>query len=207
MDWLGDEGVVCDSLPHSPMQMLMIDWIGSEEGRCFYHLADYPDLVDDLYRARLAVASRSTRSPPSRRRRSSSGATTSTASLSRRRLFERYFMPEYEKQAAATSRRGQAALRAHGRPARRPEGPDRPERRRHRRGVPPVPDERHATGEALAAWPEEDDLGWVPGGIYALGPEATREYTEDLCGVRRPTDGSPSRCRPRTSCRTRTCSP
>ena len=49
MDWLGDDGVVLSALPHSPMQMLMIDWVGSEEGRFFYHHADYPDLVEDLY--------------------------------------------------------------------------------------------------------------------------------------------------------------
>ena len=33
IEWLGREGVVLDSLPHSPMQMLLINWVGSEEGR------------------------------------------------------------------------------------------------------------------------------------------------------------------------------
>ena len=51
MDWLGDDGVVTDALPHSPLQMLMIDWIGSEGGRFFYHHVDYPDLVEELYEA------------------------------------------------------------------------------------------------------------------------------------------------------------
>ena len=50
-EWLGDDGLVICSLPHSPMQTLMIDWIGSEEGRFFYHHVDYPELVEDLYEA------------------------------------------------------------------------------------------------------------------------------------------------------------
>src|SRR5450756_3034687 len=49
MDWLGDEGLVVDNLPHSPVQMLMINWVGSDGGRCFFHMADYPELWDDLY--------------------------------------------------------------------------------------------------------------------------------------------------------------
>ena len=44
MEWLGEEGVVLDGLPHSPMQMLMIHWVGSEGGRFFYDLADYPEI-------------------------------------------------------------------------------------------------------------------------------------------------------------------
>ncbi|HUV07586.1 MAG TPA: hypothetical protein VMX75_07635 [Spirochaetia bacterium] len=63
-EWLGDDGLVISALPHSPMQMLMIDWIGSEEGRFYFHHFDYPDLVEDLYRA-----------------------------------VQKFFMPEYEKQA------------------------------------------------------------------------------------------------------------
>ncbi len=51
MDWLGDDGVVLSALPHSPMQMLMIDWVGSEEGRFFFHHVDHPDLVEELYEA------------------------------------------------------------------------------------------------------------------------------------------------------------
>jgi len=51
MDWLGDDGLVLTGCPHSPMNTLMIDWVGSEGGRFFYHLADYPDLVEELYTA------------------------------------------------------------------------------------------------------------------------------------------------------------
>ena len=34
--------------------------------------------------------------------------------------------------------------------------------------------------EALAAWPDKTIWVGFPASIYALGPEATREYTEDL---------------------------
>ena len=47
-EWLGDDGCVIDIQPHQPMQMLMIDWIGSEQGRFFIHYAKYPDLIEDL---------------------------------------------------------------------------------------------------------------------------------------------------------------
>ena len=50
LDWLGDEGVVVCSLPHSPMQM--IDWVGSEGGWFFYHHVDYPGMADDLCKSR-----------------------------------------------------------------------------------------------------------------------------------------------------------
>ena len=47
MDCLGEEGIVVAALPHSPFQMLMIDWVGSDGGRIFYHLVDYPELLEN----------------------------------------------------------------------------------------------------------------------------------------------------------------
>ena len=47
----GLDSLVLAAIPHSPMQTLMIDWVGSEGGRIFYHLADYPDVVESLYHA------------------------------------------------------------------------------------------------------------------------------------------------------------
>ena len=116
MDWLGEEGVVLCALPHSPMQMLMIDWVGSEGGRFFYHHADYPDLVEELYQALCArAASRCTRSPPGRRRRSCCAGTTSTGCWSRPSSLRPTFMPVYEAQAEVLHAHGQADGRAHGR--------------------------------------------------------------------------------------------
>jgi hypothetical protein len=47
-EWLGSEGVVFAALPKTPLARLMIDWIGSEEGRCYIHLKKYRDPVEAL---------------------------------------------------------------------------------------------------------------------------------------------------------------
>ena len=98
-EWLGEEGVVVAGLPHSPMQTLLIDWIGSEGGRCFYHLADYPDLVEGLYEALCrcrepldAIAARCP-APVVLCGDNIDGQLVSPP------LFRRYFMPVYERQA------------------------------------------------------------------------------------------------------------
>jgi hypothetical protein len=38
-DWLGEDGMVWDWVPHAGLQLLMIDWVGSEGGRFFVHHA------------------------------------------------------------------------------------------------------------------------------------------------------------------------
>lgn len=180
MDWLGDDGVVLDSLPHSPMQMLMIDWVGSEEGRFFLHHADYPDLVEDLYRAlcksRRALHEIAARSPAP----VTLCGDNVDGQLVNPRLFEKYFMPVYEEQAEVLHKHGKLmAVHMDGRV-----------------GVlkdliaktqidivealhpPPMGD--LPIGEALAAW--KDKAVWMgfPVAIYALGPEATKKFTLDL---------------------------
>ena len=188
MDWLGDEGVVVAMLPHSPMQMLMIDWIGSEEGRFFYHMADYPELVEDLYHA----ISRS-RQPLYKIAAESPAPITFwgdnvDGQLVTPSIFERYFMPEYEKQQAYLKPLGKI-LSVHF------DG---------RLGVlkdliarsavdiveafHPFPMSDMHLDDALAAWPGKTIWVGFPASIYALGPDATREYAEDL--VRRAA-GSP----------------
>lgn len=180
MEWLGDEGVVIDSLPHSPMQMLMIDWVGSEKGRFFYHHADYPDLVEELYHAisksrepLYEIAAKSP-APISRSGDNIDGFLVNPI------LFEKYFMPEYEKQAAVFHRHGKLlAIHMDGRlnilkdlinqtsidiiEAFHP---------------PPMGD--LPLGEALSLW--KDKVIWMgfPGSVYSLGPETTRQYTMDL---------------------------
>lgn len=179
-DWLGDDGIVTDFHPHSPMQTLMIDWVGSEGGRFFIHHAKYPDLVEDLYQAisksREAVYEISAKSPAD----VSFCGDNIDGVLVNPRLFQKYFMPEYEKMAAA--------LRPHNKPlAVHMDG---------RVGVlkdliaktpidiiealhpPPMGD--LPIGEALATWP--DKVIWVgfPGSVYALGPEATRKGALEL---------------------------
>lgn len=180
MDWLGDDGVVLSSLPHSPMQMLMIDWVGSEGGRFFYHLADYPDLVEDLYGALCR----------SRRPLHEIAATAPTpivlcgdnvdGFLVSPNLFQKYFKPVYEEQAAILHQHGKLmAVHMDGRIAALKD---------LIAGTPidivealhPPPMGDLPIGDALASWP--DKAVWVgfPSSVYDFGPEATRDYTLEL---------------------------
>ncbi len=108
MDWLGDDGIVMDSLPHSPMQMLFIDWVGSEGGRAFFHLTDYPELVEEtcrtISRSRIPMYEIAAASPaPVSLCGDNIDGFLVTASS-----FEKYFMPEYELQAGILHARGKA---------------------------------------------------------------------------------------------------
>jgi hypothetical protein len=180
LDWLGEEGVVLDSLPHSPMQMLMINWVGSEEGRVFYHLADHRDLVEDLYRAisksRQPLYEIAARSPAP----VALCGDNIDGVLVNPGLFQNYFMPEYEQQAAVLHRHGKLmAVHMDGRlevlkvligqtPIDIIEA------------VHPPPMGDLSIGEALSLWP--DKIIWLgfPMSVYELGAEATRTFALDL---------------------------
>ncbi len=180
IDWLGDEGVVLDGLPHSPMQMLMIHWLGSEEGRFFYHLADYPELVEDLCRA----VSRSRE--PLYQIAAKSPALISLCGdnidgvLVNPQLFRKYFMPEYEQQAAVLHAHGKLmAVHMDGRVgvlkdliARTPI--DIVE------ALHPIPMGDLSILEALSLW--RDKVIWLgfPGAIYELQAPATRDFALGL---------------------------
>ncbi|MDP7398247.1 MAG: hypothetical protein QF541_15360, partial [Lentisphaeria bacterium] len=106
MDWIGDDGLVISSLPHSPMQMLMINWIGSEGGRFFFHHADCPELVDDLYHAlcesRRPLYEIAAKAPaPIVLCGDNVDAVLVTPTL-----FRDYFMPVYQEQAELLHRHG-----------------------------------------------------------------------------------------------------
>ena len=180
MDWLGEDGVVLDHLPHSPMQMLMIDWVGSEQGRFFYHHEDHPDLVEDLYHAIVRnrepmyeIAARSP-APIVLCGDNIDGVLVTPG------LFERYFMPVYEKQAQILHEHGKLmAVHMDGRldvlknliaetqidiiEAFHP---------------PPMGD--LSVGEALSLW--QDKAIWIgfPSTVYELGPETTKQHALDL---------------------------
>lgn len=180
MDWLGEEGVVIASLPHSPMQMLMIDWVGSEGGRFYYHHADYPDLVDETYQAiaksrepLYEIVAKSP-SPIARSGDNIDGFLVTPP------LFEKYFMPDYEKQAAIFHGQGKLmSVHMDGRL-------DNLKDLINQTSIdiieafhpPPMGD--LSLGEALSLW--QDKIIWVgfPGSIYSLGPDSTREYTLDM---------------------------
>ena len=180
MDWLGEEGVVMDSLPHSPMQMLMINWVGSEGGRIFYHLADYPDLVEDLYQAlsksRDPLYEIAAKSPAP----VSMCGDNIDGVLANPKLFQRYFMPEYEKQARVLHQRGKLmAVHMDGRlrvlkdligktPIDIVEA------------VHPPPMGDLPLAEALSLWPDKVIWAGFPGAVYALGPQETRTFALDF---------------------------
>jgi len=179
-DWLGEDGCVIDSHPHSPMQMLMIDWIGSEGGRFFIHHAKYRDLVEELYRAisksREPMYEIAAKSPAD----IVWCGDNIDGVLVNPRLFEKYFMPEYEKMAKILHEHGKL-LAAHmdGRVAVLKDliakTPIDIIEALH---PPPMGD--LPIGEALSLW--KDKVIWTgfPGSVYMLGPEATKKHALNL---------------------------
>jgi hypothetical protein len=180
MEWLGDEGVVLANLPHSPMQMLMINWVGSEGGRFFYHLADFPDLVEELYQAisksREPLYEIAARSPAP----VVLCGDNVDGVLANPKLFEVYFMPEYEKQAAVLHAHGKLmAVHMDGRLqvlkdliARTPI--DIVE------AVHPPPMGDLPIGEALRGWPGKAIWIGFPSSAYALGPKSVQQFALGL---------------------------
>ncbi|UCF94052.1 MAG: hypothetical protein JSW39_07820 [Desulfobacterales bacterium] len=180
MDWLGEDGVVLDALPHSPMQMLMIHWVGSEGGRFFFHHADYPDLVEELYQAvsksREPLYEIAAHSPAP----IALCGDNIDGVLVNPNLFRKYFMPQYEKQANILHQRGKLmAVHMDGRIgilkdliAQTPI--DIVE------ALHPPPMGDLPIGEALALWP--DKIIWVgfPGSVYVLGPQETKKFALEL---------------------------
>lgn len=180
LDWLGEDGVVMDALPHSPMQMLMIHWVGSEGGRFFYHHADYPDLIDDLYQAisksrepLYAIAAKSP-APIALCGDNIDGV------LANPNLFRKYFMPEYEKQGKILHQHGKLmAVHMDGRiDVLKDLIPQTPIDIIEALHPPPMGD--LSIGEALARWP--DKIIWVgfPGSAYMGGPEKTQKAALEL---------------------------
>jgi len=179
-EWLGDDGVVITPLGHSPMQTLMVDWVGSEEGRFFYHHVDYPDLVEDLYRAicrsrePLYVIAAKSPAPIVHCGDNIDGVLVTP------KLFEKYFMPVYDQQAQVLHQHGKLmAVHMDGRVcslkdliAKTPI--DIVE------ALHPPPMGDLPVAEALSLW--KDKAIWVgfPGSVYTLGPEETKRYATDL---------------------------
>jgi len=180
IDWLGEEGVVLCALPHSPMQMLMIDWVGSEGGRIFFHQADYPDLVEELYQAlcvsREPLHDIAARSPAP----IVLCGDNVDGVLVTPRLFETYFSPVYDAQAQVLHDHGKLmAVHMDGRLntlkhliARTPI--DIVE------AFHPPPMGDLPLSEALSLWVDKAVWLGYPGSVYALGPKATRQHALGL---------------------------
>ena len=180
MDWLGDDGVVINSLPYSGMQTLMVSWIGSEGGRFFIHHAKYPDLVEDLARA-----INKSREPLYEIAAKSPAPVVEIGGnidgvLVNPKLFQKYFMPEYEKQAKVLHKHGKLlATHMDGRVgvlkdliAKTPidiiEGLT----------TPPVGD--LPIGEALSLWKDKAIWAGFAGSVLILGPEPVKKLALNL---------------------------
>ncbi len=180
MDWLGDDGVVINQLPHSPMQMLMIDWIGSEGGRFFIHHARYPDLIEDLYRAisknREPLHEIAAKSPAP----ITLYGDNIDGVLVNPKLFQKYFMPEYEKVGKVLHEHGKLmAVHMDGRIAVLKDliakTPIDIIEALHPPSMGDLP-----VGEALSVWKDKAIWMGFPGSVYTLGPEAVKKHTLNL---------------------------
>jgi hypothetical protein len=180
MDWLGEDGIVVDTLPHSPMQMLMIHWVGSEGGRFFYHHADYLDLVEDLYRAvsksREPLYEIAARSPAP----IVMCGDNIDGVLVNPRLFKKYFMPEYDKMGKVLHEHGKLmAVHMDGRIGVLKETiPQTPIDIVEALHPPPMGD--LPIGEALRLWKDKAIWMGFPGSVYTLGPQATQKLALDI---------------------------
>ena len=157
-----------------------IDWIGSEGGRFFIHHAKYTDLVEDLYRAisksREPLYEIAAKSPAD----IVLCGDNIDGVLVNPRLFEKYFMPEYEKMAKVLHEHGKLmAVHMDGRMAvlkdliaKTPidiiEGLTSPPM-----GDLPI-------GEALSLWKDKAIWTSFPSSVYILGSEATKKHALNL---------------------------
>ena len=173
-DWLGDDGVVLQQVVHVGLQLLMIDWVGSEGGRFFVHHARYPDLVDEVYH------SISKAYEPLWEIGADSPADVFwicdnvDAVLVNPRLFRKYFMPEWEKCCSKVHAKGKlVAAHCDGRMAPIKDlVPQTSVDIIEALHVPPMGD--LTLGQALTLWPEKVVWTGFPGSVYALGPAETR---------------------------------
>jgi hypothetical protein len=179
-EWLGDDGVVAAEITRTPMSRLMIEWIGSEEGRFYIHHARYPDLVGELYKAMskniaplYEIAAKSPADiifcPEN-----TDGYLVSPV------LFEKYFMPEYAKCARILHEQGKLmAVHMDGRlKVIKDLIAETPIDIIEALHPPPMGD--LPVSEALKLW--KDKVLWVgyPGAIYALGAEAVKNHALEL---------------------------
>ena len=179
-DWLGEDGVVLDWVPHSGLQLLMIDWVGADGGRFFIHHARYPELVDELYetisKAYEPLWEIAAQSPAD----VFLLAENIDAILVNPRLFKKYVMPEWGRCTSAMHQKGKlVAVHCDGRMAALKElVPETAIDIIEALHAPPMGD--LDIGEALRLWPDKVIWTGFPGSVYALGPQQTKRQALDL---------------------------
>jgi hypothetical protein len=179
-DWLGEDGIVMSWITKSPMATMMIEWVGSEEGRFYIHHARYRDKVDGLFEA----LSKSLEPLYGIAAESPADIVWIPENLEgylvSPDLFKQYFMPEYEKCADVLHKHGKLlAVHIDGRIgvlkdllAKTPI--DIIE------ALHPPPMGDLPIGEALDLW--KDKVIWVgyPAAVYMLGPEEVKKQALQL---------------------------
>jgi len=177
-DWLGEDGVIIANLPHSPMQMLMIDWVGAPN---FYiHYAKYREKVEELYRTidrRYEEIYRIAAESPAD---AIIFGDNLDGVLVNPNLFQRYFMPSYEKCAQAAHEENKLLAshfdgRLDGLKDLIAKCPQDIIEAFH---PPPMGD--LSLWEALDLWKQKVILVGFPGSVYSLGTDAVKKYLLDL---------------------------
>jgi len=179
-EWLGEDGLVVASLPHSPMQMLMIDWVGSEEGRFYIHHARYRKKVDDLYASLVKSYSSMYEIAAHSPADVVMFGDNIDGVLVNPRLFKKYFMPTYEECANILHEQGKfMAVHMDGRlnilkDLIAQTSIDIIE------AVHPPPMGDLAIHNALSRWGNKVIWMGYPGSVYTLGPHAVKEHSLQL---------------------------
>jgi len=179
MDWLGDDGIATTELLYEPMQQLMVQWIGSEGGRFFIHHAKYPDLVEDLARA-IGKSLEPLYEIAAKSPASIILCGGNIDILVNPRMFQKHFMPGYEKAARILHEHGKLlAIHMDGRiGALKDLIAKTPIDIVEALHSPPMGD--LPIGEALSLW--KDKVVWTgfPASVYILGPEAVKKHALNL---------------------------
>lgn len=176
--WLGEDGIVFASLPRSPMQMLMVDWVGIP--KFYLHYTKHRDKIEELYDAISKKYEEIYEIAANCPADAIMFGDNLDAVLVTPRLFKDYFMPSYRACAAIVHSKGKL-LASHF------DG---------RLGVlkdliascpqdiidgfhpPPMGD--LPLSDALRLWKDKVILVGFPCSIYSGGTEAVREYLLNL---------------------------
>jgi hypothetical protein len=177
-EWLGEDGVVMAHLPHSPMQMLMIDWVGTPT---FYiHHAKYRNKVEGLYQAIDEKYEEMYKIAADSPADAVMFGDNLDGVLVNPVLFKKYFIPTYEKCARIVHDRGKLLIshfdgRLNALKELIAKCPQDVIEAFH---PPPMGD--LPIYEALELWEDKVILVGFPGSIYSLGTEAVRKHLIDL---------------------------
>jgi hypothetical protein len=179
-EWLGEDGLVVASLPHSPMQMLMIDWVGSEGGRFYIHHARYREKVDALYESLVTSYSSMYEIAAHSPADVVMFGDNIDGVLVNPRLFKQYYMPTYDECADILHAQGKyMAVHMDGRLSILKDliaqtSIDIIE------AVHPPPMGDLAIHNALSRWMNKVIWMGYPGSVYTLGPHAVKEHSLQL---------------------------